>query len=80
MGFEFDLCRGEFADDDVWFSSSEQNPELALPIPEDEWDDTVVTGASTPQFNGPYSRKFKPHSKRRPLCRRLPLCQWQLFR
>ena len=40
------------------------NPKLPLPIPENEWDDTVVTSASgaTPQFNGPYS-KFKPHSK-----------------
>jgi len=64
VGFEYDLCLGEFADDDDWFPSSEKNTELPLPIPENEWDDTVVTGASdaTPQFNGPYS-KFKPHSK-----------------
>jgi hypothetical protein len=40
------------------------NPELPLPIPENERDNTVLTGASggTPQFNPPYS-KFKPHSK-----------------
>ena len=30
FGFEYDLCPGEFRDDDDWFLSSEKNPELPV--------------------------------------------------
>jgi hypothetical protein len=73
MGFEYDLCPGEFADDDDWFSSSEKNPELPL-----RTSGTIlllrVLPVPRPSLMGP-TVSLSRTQIRRPLSRRL----WLLF-